>query len=169
MKIGFVGLGIMGHPMALNLIRGGHELFVYGRRRLPPDVHEAGAIVCDTLKAIAERSEIVILMVPDTPDVKSVLFDPQGVAPGGRNYLGYQNPQLDSYFHKMMAHRDFAIVREETQHISALLKDQMPLIPLWQIDTHIAIHESVKCPDLSRLADPLMIFADIEKWRIDRH
>ena len=54
MKIGFVGLGIMGHPMALNLIRGGHELFVYGRRRLPPDVHEAGAIVCDTLKAIAE-------------------------------------------------------------------------------------------------------------------
>ena len=97
------------------------------------------------------------------------LFDPQGVAPGGRNYLGYQNPQLDSYFHKMMAHRDFAIVREETQHISALLKDQMPLIPLWQIDTHIAIHESVKCPDLSRLADPLMIFADIEKWRIDRH
>jgi ABC-type oligopeptide transport system substrate-binding subunit len=94
------------------------------------------------------------------------LFDPQGVAPGGRNYLGYQNPQLDSYFHRMMAHRDFAVVCEETQHINALLKDQMPLIPLWQLDTHIAIHDSVKCPDLSRLADPLMIFADIEKWSI---
>src|ERR1700749_1953834 len=82
MKIGFVGLGVMGHPMALNLITGGHQLFVYGKRRLPPDVREAGATVCDTLKAIAENSEIVILMVPDTPDVKSVLFDPGGIAEG---------------------------------------------------------------------------------------
>ena len=82
MKIGFVGLGIMGHPMALNLIKGGHELFVYGKRRLPPDVREAGATVCGTLKEIAERSEIVIMIVPDTPDVKSVLFDPDGVAEG---------------------------------------------------------------------------------------
>ncbi len=82
MKIGFVGLGIMGHPMALNLIKGGHELLVYGKRRLPADVREAGATVCDTLKQIAERSEIVILMVPDTPDVKSVLFDQGGIAEG---------------------------------------------------------------------------------------
>ena len=82
MKIGFVGLGIMGHPMALNLIKGGHELFVYGKRRLPADVRAAGATVCESLKAIAERSETVILMVPDTPDVRSVLFDPEGVAEG---------------------------------------------------------------------------------------
>src|SRR5207302_3347811 len=82
MKIGFVGLGIMGHPMALNLIKGGHELFVYGKRRLPAEIREAGATVCDTLKAIAEQAEIVILMVPDTPDVKSVLFDPGGIAEG---------------------------------------------------------------------------------------
>jgi len=82
MKIGFVGLGIMGHPMALNLIKGGHELFVYGKRRLPGDVRGAGARVCDTLKAVAEHSEIVIIMVPDTPDVKSVLFDPGGIAEG---------------------------------------------------------------------------------------
>src|SRR5712691_9862002 len=82
MKIGFVGLGVMGHPMALNLIKGGHELFVYGKRRLPGDVREAGARVCDTLKAVAEQSEIVIIMVPDTPDVKSVLFDPGGIAEG---------------------------------------------------------------------------------------
>jgi 2-hydroxy-3-oxopropionate reductase len=82
MKIGFIGLGIMGHPMALNLIKGGHELFVFGKRRLPADIREAGAIVCDSLKEIAERAEIVILMVPDTPDVKSVLFDPEGVAEG---------------------------------------------------------------------------------------
>jgi 2-hydroxy-3-oxopropionate reductase len=82
MKIGFVGLGIMGHPMALNLIKGGHELFVFGKRRLPADVREAGATVCDTLKEIAEHSETVVIMVPDTPDVRSVLFDPEGIAEG---------------------------------------------------------------------------------------
>jgi 2-hydroxy-3-oxopropionate reductase len=82
MKIGFVGLGIMGHPMALNLMKGGHELFVYGKRRLPAEIREAGATICDTLKAIAEQAEIVVVMVPDTPDVKSVLFDPGGIAEG---------------------------------------------------------------------------------------
>ena len=82
MQIGFIGLGIMGHPMALNLSKGGHRLFVYGRRRLPADVRAAGGTVCDSLKEIAERAETVILMVPDTPDVKSVLFDPGGVADG---------------------------------------------------------------------------------------
>ena len=82
MKIGFVGLGIMGHPMALNLIKGGHELFVFGKRRLPADVREAGAAVCNTLRENAERSETVIIMVPDTPDVRSVLFDPGGIAEG---------------------------------------------------------------------------------------
>src|SRR5215472_4149633 len=82
MEIGFIGLGIMGHPMALNLLKGGHRLFVYGRRRLPDEVRAAGAVVCDRLKEIAERAESVILMVPDTPDVKTVLFDPDGVAQG---------------------------------------------------------------------------------------
>ena len=82
MKIGFVGLGIMGRPMAINLRKGGHELFVYGRRTVPEDVRAAGATLCDTLKAVAEHAEIVVLMVPDTPDVKAVLFDPDGVAAG---------------------------------------------------------------------------------------
>jgi 2-hydroxy-3-oxopropionate reductase len=82
MKIGFVGLGIMGRPMALNLVKGGHALVVYGRRTVPEDVRAAGAAVCDTLKAVAQQAEIVILMVPDTPDVRSVLFDPDGIAAG---------------------------------------------------------------------------------------
>ncbi|MGH7117173.1 MAG: 2-hydroxy-3-oxopropionate reductase [Stellaceae bacterium] len=82
MKIGFVGLGIMGRPMALNLIKGGHELFVYDKHTMPQDVPAAGAAVCDGSKAVAERSEIIIVMVPDTPDVKAVLFDPGGVAEG---------------------------------------------------------------------------------------
>ncbi|HYM72940.1 MAG TPA: 2-hydroxy-3-oxopropionate reductase [Stellaceae bacterium] len=82
MKVGFVGLGIMGHPMALNLIKGGHQLFVYGKRTCPVAVREAGATVCDTLKSIAEQSEVIIVMVPDTPDVADVLFAPDGVAAG---------------------------------------------------------------------------------------
>jgi 2-hydroxy-3-oxopropionate reductase len=82
MKVGFIGLGIMGHPMALNLLKGGHELFVYGKRTLPAPVKEAGATVCGTRKEIAEKSEIVIVMVPDTPDVEDVLFAADGVAAG---------------------------------------------------------------------------------------
>ncbi|MGC2525750.1 MAG: 2-hydroxy-3-oxopropionate reductase [Stellaceae bacterium] len=82
MKIGFVGLGIMGRPMALNLIKGGHELFVYDKYTMPQDVPAAGAAVCDSSKAVTERSEITIVMVPDTPDVKAALFDSDGVAAG---------------------------------------------------------------------------------------
>jgi 2-hydroxy-3-oxopropionate reductase len=82
MKIGFVGLGIMGRPMAINLAKGGHELIVYGKRTVPDDVKATGAKVCGTLKEVAQAAEIVILMVPDTPDVASALFDAEGVAEG---------------------------------------------------------------------------------------
>src|SRR3954452_7860629 len=81
MQIGFVGLGIMGRPMAQNLINGGHELFVYGKRTVPPEIHDS-ATVLDSLKAVAERAEVVIIMVPDTPDVRDVLFSADGVAAG---------------------------------------------------------------------------------------
>jgi len=81
MKIGFVGLGIMGRPMAQNLINGGHELFVYGKRTVPPEIHDS-ATVLDRLKAVAEHAEIIIIMVPDTPDVRDVLFSADGIAAG---------------------------------------------------------------------------------------
>jgi len=54
MKVGFVGLGIMGRPMANNLLKGGHSLFVYGNRTVPSEIRD-GATVCDTLKAVAEH------------------------------------------------------------------------------------------------------------------
>src|SRR5579863_5701346 len=82
MTVGLVGLGVMVHPRAVNLTKGGHQLYVYGKRTLPAPVKEAGATVCGTLKSIAEQSEIVIVMVPDTPDVADVLFSPDGVAAG---------------------------------------------------------------------------------------
>ena len=81
MKIGFVGLGIMGRPMAHNLMKGGHELFVYGKRTVPPEIREGGTVL-DSLKAVAEHAETIIIMVPDTPDVQDVLFSPDGVASG---------------------------------------------------------------------------------------
>ncbi len=83
MKIGFIGLGIMGKPMAGHLQAAGHELFVVPHvNPLSAEVMDAGATECATGKEAAERSEIVILMVPDTPDVDEVLFGAQGVAAG---------------------------------------------------------------------------------------
>src|SRR6201996_6659853 len=81
MKIGFIGLGIMGRPMALNLHNAQHSLIVYDRASLPDDIREVAEVVTDG-KSVAEKSEVVILMVPDTPDVEHVLFSPNGVADG---------------------------------------------------------------------------------------
>jgi len=81
MQIGFIGLGIMGAPMAGHLVAGGHQLVVFGGRSVP-DAIGAKATVCRTLKEVAEKSEVIILMVPDTPDVESVLFGPDGVGAG---------------------------------------------------------------------------------------
>eukprot|EP01037_Dinobryon_pediforme_P012919 gene12918-13020_t len=81
MKIGFIGLGIMGRPMALHLKAAGHELFVPDRRSLTDEIRAAATIEADAA-AVAEHSEVIILMVPDTPDVERVLFGAHGVAEG---------------------------------------------------------------------------------------
>jgi 2-hydroxy-3-oxopropionate reductase len=81
MKIGFIGLGIMGRPMALNLKNAGHELIVPERSSLTDEIRSAATVVA-TPKAVASGSEVLILMVPDTPDVESVLFGENGAADG---------------------------------------------------------------------------------------
>jgi len=81
-NIGFIGLGIMGKPMALNLIKGGHTLFLNSRSGVPAELTAAGGTACDTPKAVAQKADIVIVMVPDTPDVEKVLFGANGVAEG---------------------------------------------------------------------------------------
>ncbi len=81
MKIGFIGLGIMGRPMALNLKKAGHDLIVPDRSSLIEDIRSAAKIVA-TPKAVAAELEVLILMVPDTPDVAAVLFGPDGAAEG---------------------------------------------------------------------------------------
>jgi 2-hydroxy-3-oxopropionate reductase len=81
MKIGFIGLGIMGRPMALNLKNAGHELTVPERKSLTAEMRAAAQVVADA-KSVAANAEVLILMVPDTPDVESVLFGPDGAAEG---------------------------------------------------------------------------------------
>jgi hypothetical protein len=80
MKIGFIGLGIMGAPMAVHLARSGHVLFVNSRGGLPPSLAEHPVTVCDKARQVAELAEVTILMLPDTPDVDEVLFGTHGVA-----------------------------------------------------------------------------------------
>ena len=82
LKIGFIGLGIMGAPMCGHLIAAGHQLFVNTRSKVPPAIAETGATQCTTPRGVAERADIIFTMVPDTPDVEAVLFGEQGVAMG---------------------------------------------------------------------------------------
>ncbi|SFC58758.1 2-hydroxy-3-oxopropionate reductase [Polaromonas sp. OV174] len=84
LNIGFVGLGIMGAPMASHLINAGHRLFVYTRGKMPEAIANSGATQCSSARDVAERADITILMVPDTCDVEAVLFSEKGVAAGLR-------------------------------------------------------------------------------------
>ncbi|ENO86676.1 2-hydroxy-3-oxopropionate reductase [Thauera aminoaromatica] len=81
-NIGFIGLGIMGTPMAGNLIKGGHTVFTHTRGDTPAVLVEAGARPCASGAEVARQADIVITMVPDTPHVEDVLFSPGGVAAG---------------------------------------------------------------------------------------
>ncbi|HEY9445942.1 MAG TPA: 2-hydroxy-3-oxopropionate reductase [Burkholderiales bacterium] len=81
-NVGFIGLGIMGKPMAANLIKGGHKLFLHSRSGVPQELTAAGGTACGSAKEVAQKSDIVITMVPDTPDVEKVLFGAGGVAEG---------------------------------------------------------------------------------------
>ena len=85
MNLAFIGLGIMGRPMALNLQRAGHTVFVHGRRSgsMTPLV-SAGCIACDNAQAAASQAEVIFTMVSDTPDVEQVLFGAQGVVHGAQ-------------------------------------------------------------------------------------
>ncbi len=84
-RVGFIGLGIMGKPMARNLIKAGYPLVVYSRSRGPVDeLAAAGAKAVGSPRAVAEQSDIVITMVPDSPDVQQVVLGKDGVLEGLR-------------------------------------------------------------------------------------
>jgi len=103
-KVGFIGLGIMGKPMALHLLKAGHELFAYSLPNVPAEATEAGATACASSTEVAQKSDIVIVMVPDTPDVEKVLFAGDGVAKG----LSKGKIVVDMSSISPMATKDFA-------------------------------------------------------------
>lgn len=80
--VGFVGLGIMGTPVAAHLIKAGQQLFVYTLSKMPEAIAGSSATQCTNARGVAERADIVILMVPDTPDVEAALFSEKGIAAG---------------------------------------------------------------------------------------
>jgi 2-hydroxy-3-oxopropionate reductase len=81
-KVGFVGLGIMGRPMAAHLRAGAHDLYVHDHKPAPPTLLAQGAIDCASGRAVAERADIIITMVPDTSHVAAALFGADGIAAG---------------------------------------------------------------------------------------
>jgi 2-hydroxy-3-oxopropionate reductase len=82
-NLGFIGLGIMGKPMAGHLLKAGHREFVYDLNPLPiQELSAKGAVACRSNKEVAEKSDIIILMLPDTPDAELALFGKEGVAEG---------------------------------------------------------------------------------------
>ena len=81
-KLGFIGLGIMGKPMAAHLIKAGHEVFLTTLSQVPADLTAAGGVACVSAQEVTQRADIIFLMLPDTPDVAKVLFGDQGVASG---------------------------------------------------------------------------------------
>ena len=81
-KIGFIGLGLMGAPMADHLAAAGHTLYLHTLGPVPEALLGRGATVCANARDVARQADVIILMLPDTPDVESVLFGVGGVSEG---------------------------------------------------------------------------------------
>jgi 2-hydroxy-3-oxopropionate reductase len=81
-KLGFIGLGIMGAPMAAHLVQAGHEVFLTTRSKVPADLLTGKAVACASAQEVAEKADIIFMMLPDTPDVAKVLFGDKGVSSG---------------------------------------------------------------------------------------
>ena len=79
-KLGFIGLGIMGAPMAAHLIAAGHDVFLTSRSQVPAALLTGKAVACKTIEEVATKADIIFMMLPDTPDVAKVLFGEGGVA-----------------------------------------------------------------------------------------
>jgi 2-hydroxy-3-oxopropionate reductase len=104
MKIGFIGLGIMGSPMAGQLIKGGHEVYLYSRSQIPGELVSNGGIPCQNASEVATRAEVIVLMLPDTPDVEKVLFGEEGIS----DALSEDQTVIDMSSISPIATREFA-------------------------------------------------------------
>ncbi|WP_429337472.1 2-hydroxy-3-oxopropionate reductase [Paraburkholderia atlantica] len=109
-KAGFIGLGIMGKPMAANLLKNGVSLAAFTRSGVPAELTQAGAVACDNPAAVAANADVILIMVPDTPDVERVLFGENGLA----SALRAGQTVVDMSSISPMATRDFAARVRET-------------------------------------------------------
>jgi 2-hydroxy-3-oxopropionate reductase len=103
-KLGFIGLGIMGSPMAGHLIAGGHEVFLHTNRSVPKELVDAGGTACANAREVAAQAETIFIMVPDTPHVEQVLFGENGLADG----LAAGKTVVDMSSISPLATKDFA-------------------------------------------------------------
>jgi 3-hydroxyisobutyrate dehydrogenase len=90
MQLGFIGIGVMGRPMTLNLLKAGHDVTIFARHTDKPEVQEvlkAGARMAPSCRAVAMASEVVITMVPNSQQVEEVVAGPQGILEGARKGL----------------------------------------------------------------------------------
>src|SRR5579862_227806 len=90
MQVGFIGIGVMGRPMALNLLKAGHEVTIFARHPTKPEVQEvlqAGAKLAPSSRAVAMASAVVITMVPNSAQVEEVVAGPHGLLEGARKGL----------------------------------------------------------------------------------
>ena len=104
LNLGFIGLGIMGTPMAAHLRAAGHTLYVHSRSAPPKALLDAGATACASGTEVAKKADIIFTMVPDTPDVEKVLFGKDGIAAG----LGKGKIVVDMSSIDPMATKEFA-------------------------------------------------------------
>jgi 2-hydroxy-3-oxopropionate reductase len=108
MDIGFIGLGIMGSPMARHLVDAGHAVHVNTRGKVPAAIAESAALVCANAADVAAKAQVIFLMVPDTPDVEAVLFGQNGVAFGLERGGAAGKIVVDMSSISPMATKDFA-------------------------------------------------------------
>ncbi|WP_068088060.1 2-hydroxy-3-oxopropionate reductase [Polycladidibacter stylochi] len=103
-KLGFIGLGIMGKPMAEHLIAAGNEVYLHSIPSIPDDLVKKGGIACECGRDVAQKADIIFIMVPDTPHVEAVLFSEDGVAAG----LSAGKTVVDMSSISPLATKDFA-------------------------------------------------------------
>ena len=97
------------------------------------------------------------------------LFDPSAAGKGGSNFLGpTKNPRLDNLFPRALQYRQFGEVTALTHQIHAEIAGKMLLIPLWQLHTHLAIHQDLKVHPRPDQLDPLLIFTHVERWQLGK-
>ena len=107
-KLGFIGLGIMGAPMAAHLVKAGHEVFLNTRSQVPADLLTGKGVSCASAKDVAEKADIIFLMLPDTPDVAAELFGENGVSAGLTDAKGKGKTVVDMSSISPMETKEFA-------------------------------------------------------------